>query len=52
MDIQDLSMVAPEIRNRRLIGAALWIWVAGAFIAYLDQFRGILPAVLKTVGLT
>lgn len=31
---------------------ALWVWVIVAFIAYLHQFLGIFPAVLKVVGIT
>ena len=35
----------------RLTAALLWIWIVAAFAAYLYQFRPILGAIARTVGL-
>ncbi len=34
----------------RLVSIGLWIWVGGAFALYINQFRGLVPAILAVLG--
>jgi hypothetical protein len=37
--------------NRNLLSRALWLWVIGAFAAYMTQFRDFAGPILKILGL-
>ncbi len=34
----------------RLVSIGLWIWVVGAFALYVNQFQGLVPAILAVLG--
>lgn len=35
-----------------IAGIALWLWIAAALLAYLWQFRDLVPDILRILGLT
>ncbi len=37
--------------NRKMVNWALWLWVVGAFAAYMVQFRDFAGPILNILGL-
>ena len=37
--------------NRKMVNRALWLWVVGAFAAYMVQFRDFAGPILNILGL-
>ncbi len=37
--------------RQSLLATLMWVWVAAALAAYLFQFRQLIDAVLRTLGL-